>query len=168
MENTEDMIGGGKYDMSTYIGYLKIKNNGMKIIPGDIDNKIIKNRDNILNHLNKVLSGGKQLKEKNIEKYIRALGGKYIRNDMCISGNNSHCRDGKNVSVGGARKLIEYVNDNDIIDKFRDLAPVLYTKMYGTIKKGGKDYTYKYKDELFGGDIALDELRQELEIIRKN
>jgi hypothetical protein len=164
----QDMIGGGKYDTSTYIGYLKIKNDAMKIIPGKIDNKIIKNRDNILNHLNNVLSGGKELKEKNIETYFRALGGKYIRNDMCLSGNNDKCQSGKKVSMVGAQRLIEVVNNKyDIDDKFKVNAPVLYSRIYNNkIKKGGMDYTYKYQKLLYGGN--LDELRQEIEEIRKN
>jgi hypothetical protein len=71
---------------NTYIGYLKVKNGGIKIIPGEKDNKIISNRDKILNHLNLVLSGGTKLKEKYIEKYFKALEGKYVRGNI----NNIH------------------------------------------------------------------------------
>ena len=180
------MEGGGKFDKSTYIGYLKIKNGGMKILPGKLDNKILKNRNNILGHLNKVLSGGKVLKDKNIDRYIKALGGKYIRNDMCISGDITNCKKGKNVSIGGAKKLIKLANDHDVINKFKRSAPVLYNKLYDN-KKGGMNYTFKYKDVMYGGeyvedkeldqlridinrtpdDVKLNILRQEIEELRR-
>ena len=41
----------GEYDNTTYIGYLKRKNGGIKIVGGKEDNLILKNRDYILNEL---------------------------------------------------------------------------------------------------------------------
>ena len=41
MDTTENMTGGASYNKDTYIGYLKLKNGGMKVIPGDVDNQII-------------------------------------------------------------------------------------------------------------------------------
>jgi len=79
MDTTDNMLGGGEYNKDTYIGYLKMKKGGMKVIPGDIDKQIITKRNNILGKLEDVIYGGDKLKEKNIEKYFKALGGKYIR-----------------------------------------------------------------------------------------
>ena len=45
-----------KYNKDTYIGYLKMKNGGMKIIPGENDNNIVARRDKILKHLELGLS----------------------------------------------------------------------------------------------------------------
>jgi hypothetical protein len=48
MDTTENMTGGTSYSKDTYIGYLKLKNGGMKVIPGDMDKQIIQKRNNIL------------------------------------------------------------------------------------------------------------------------
>ena len=55
----------------TYIGHIKSKNGGIKVIPGQKDDIIITRRNKILNHLDAVLSGGKSLKDKNI--YIQNI-----------------------------------------------------------------------------------------------
>jgi len=132
METSETMIGGATYNKDTYIGYLKLKKGGMKVIPGDMDDNIIQKRNNILMKLEKVLSGGKSLKEKNLEKYFKALGGKYIRNDICISGDLSNCKKGKKVSLGGANKLMNIASNkfsSSVIEStFKGAAPVLYQK----------------------------------------
>ena len=142
MDTTENMTGGATYNNDTYIGYLKLKNGGMKVIPGDMDNQIIQKRNNILSKLEKVLSGGDKLKEKNIEKYFKALGGKYIRNDMCISGNTSACKKGKQASIGGANKLMELASAKYTPEllktKFKGSAPVLYQK-YKKINNSGNN-----------------------------
>jgi len=49
METTENMLGGAIYNKDTYIGYLKVKKGGMKVVQGEIDNKIISKRNKILN-----------------------------------------------------------------------------------------------------------------------
>jgi hypothetical protein len=75
-----------EYDASTYIGYLKRKNGGFKIVSGKEDNRIIKNRDYIL----KELLGGLKENKINISRlpeYFSALEGKYIRNLMQGSSN---------------------------------------------------------------------------------
>jgi hypothetical protein len=41
----------GGYNKDTYIGHLKLKNGGMKIVEGEEDNKIIEERNTILKHL---------------------------------------------------------------------------------------------------------------------
>jgi hypothetical protein len=147
MENITQLTGGSKYNKDTYIGYIKEKNGGMKVIPGDVDNKIIEKRDKILGHLNLVLSGGKRLKEKNIKKYFQALGGKYIRNDICISGDNSNCKNGRNVAIGGAHKLLKLVAKKKLpvdqaLQTFKGSAPKLYEKLETKIKGGYKAYNY--------------------------
>ena len=147
MENISQLTGGSKYSKDTYIGYIKEKNGGMKVIPGDVDNKIIEKRDKILGHLNLVLSGGKRLKEKNIKKYFQALGGKYIRNDICISGDNSNCKNGRNVAIGGAHKLLKLVAKKKLpvdqaLETFKGSAPKLYEKLETKIKGGYKAYNY--------------------------
>jgi hypothetical protein len=48
-----------EYNKSTYIGYLKMKKGGMKIIPGEMDTNIINERNKILSHLDLVLGGQK-------------------------------------------------------------------------------------------------------------
>ena len=53
MDTTENMTGGVSYNKDTYIGYLKLKNGGMKVIPGDLDNQIIQKRNNILSNRNR-------------------------------------------------------------------------------------------------------------------
>ena len=156
MDTTENMTCGATYNNDTYIGYLKLKNGGMKVIPGDMDNQIIQKRNNILSKLEKVLSGGDKLKEKNIEKYFKALGGKYIRNDMCISGNTSACKKGKQASIGGANKLMDLASAKYTPEllktKFKGSAPVLYQKYKkinnsgdnSRIAPGGYDREYNY------------------------
>ena len=178
-----------KYNKDTYIGFLKMKKGGMKIIPGNKDEKIIATRNKILEHLESVLSGGKRLKEKNIKKYFKALGGKYIRNDMCISGDNSNCKGGKNISVVGAHKLLKLISKKNLpldtaLETFKGSAPELYEKLENKIKggykavsydsdsskssKGGGDY---YPNEMYGGNLELsnnniNNLRQEILNIR--
>jgi hypothetical protein len=138
MENN-NLIGGSTYDKSTYIGHLKLNNGGMKVIKGKTDDKIIKNRDKILSNLNKVLSGGKKLKDHKLEKYFNALNGQYIRNDMCID--NIKCKYQKDVSIGGAHKLLKLVKQtyediNPILERFKTSAPILYERLEYKINGG--------------------------------
>jgi hypothetical protein len=137
MSNTEPI-----YDKNTYIGYLKLMNGGMRIIPGDIDTKIINNRDKILEHLHLVFSGGKKLKEKNLEKYFKALGGKYMRQKLDKS---NKIEGGSHKVLYDTNKLIELsVKKNHNMDKlfnlFKDSAPQLYDKLDRVISiSGGTD-----------------------------
>jgi hypothetical protein len=177
METTEDMLGGGSYNKDTYIGYLKMKKGGMKVVPGDLDNSIISKRNNILAKLEKVLMGGDKLKEKNIDKYFKALGGKYIRNDMCISGDLAKCKLGKKVSMGGAKKLMDLGSSKytpELLEhKFKGAAPVLYEKFINrtnnngnrlSTRKGGYHSDVDYNDNLpYGGsDMELENLRNDI------
>jgi len=118
-----------EYDTSTYIGYLKRKNGGFKIIGGEEDNRIIKNRD----HLLKELLGGLKENKLNISRlpeYFLALEGKYIRNIMQGSGN---------IDAIEARQRTKKITEKTIKggfklygDKVKNIleinAPVLYKK----------------------------------------
>jgi hypothetical protein len=130
-----------EYDTSTYIGFLKRKNGGFKIVGGDQDNKIIKNRDYIL----KELIGG--LKDNNLNisrlpEYFSALEGKYIRNLM----------KGPNDTIAiVARQRTKKITEKTIKggykqygDKVKNIleihAPVLYKKFEKKfkVKRGGR------------------------------
>jgi hypothetical protein len=156
MDITNNLEGGSFSDSEkykdAYIGHVKVKNGNIKIIPGGKDVRILETRDKILGHLHKVLSGGKRLKEKNITKYFKALGGKYIRNDLCITGDNSNCKGGRNVSVDGAHKLLKLINKknlpiNSALETFKGSAPELYEKLETKIKGGYKAIGYKSENE---------------------
>jgi len=175
-----------KYNKSTYIGHIKMKNGGMKIIADEIDSKIIEKRNKILSHLDNVLSGGGKLKEKHIEKYFRALGGKYIRNDICTSGNTFHCDEGKNITITGADKLLKLSSKNNlpigpVLKIFKGSAPTLYEKLEMKIlggKRGGNKKIESESDDnygMLGGaetnnqnlfEIELNKLREEIALIR--
>jgi len=134
----------GKYNKDTYIGHFKLKNGGMKIIDDSTDKKILKNRNKILKHLEKVLTGGKSLKDKNIEKYFKALDGKYIRNEICTSGESRGCKKGQNVVIGGAHKLLKLAAKNNldlekVLNKFKGSAPTLYKKLENKISGGNNN-----------------------------
>ena len=177
-----------------YIGHIKSKDGGIKVIPGNKDNRILEKRNKILNHLEIVLSGGKSLKEKNIPTYFKALGGKYIRNDMCITGDSYDCKGGQNVSISGAHKLLKLSKKKElpmdqILDTFKKSAPVLYKKFESNIEggkyslPGGKNITRDYNkdydsrinydsrrnyDNYRGGTDSLEliKLREEINQIR--
>ena len=124
-----------QYDKSTYIGYLKKQNGGIKVIPGHKDDKIISNRDRILSHLTSVLSGGVKLKEKNIVKYFKALEGKYIR-DKINNPNNSS--GGSNDLYKDAHKLIKLSLKKELplettLNIFKGSGPELYKKLESKI-----------------------------------
>jgi len=155
MNTTTDLLGGASLNKDTYIGYLKIKNGGMKVIPGDIDNEIINKRNIVLEKLEKVLSGGNKLKEKNLEKYFKALGGKYVRNDMCLSGNIAGCKKAKQLSLGGANKLMELSKDKyskELLEfKFKGAAPVLYEKYINMLNRNNTGGMNRYDINEKGG-----------------
>jgi hypothetical protein len=121
-----------KYNKDTFIGFLKVKKGGMKIVPGDVDDSIISNRNKIINHLKKVFSGGKSLKEKYIRKYFKALGGKYIRADML------GLHDDKKSSIKNADRLLKLTSKKNlplirVLDTFKGSAPSLYKELESKI-----------------------------------
>ena len=133
--------GGDFYDKSTYIGYL-LKNNkgGIKISGGSIDNNIIKKRDFILNQLEDVINKKRELLYNDLEFYIKALEGKYIRNKMCPS-QNQDCQDAMMLVKKTLRKLLIKAMSNfkdlqeDILNIVKTNAPKLYKLYGGKIKK---------------------------------
>ena len=127
------MSNESKYSKNTFIGYLKMKKGGMKIIPGEIDDKIISKRNEIITHLKNVLSGGKNLKEKNIKVYFKALGGKYVRSDVLGVPKE------KESALRNVDKLLKLsaknnISLNNILDTFKGSAPSLYTELENKIK----------------------------------
>jgi hypothetical protein len=157
-------MSNSKYDKNTYIGYLKRYNGGMKVIPGDVDNKIIGNRDKILDHLQHVFSGGKKLKQKNIEKYFKALGGKYIRNKMNLP-NENHTSGG--AIVKDTHKLLKLLAKNNhsidhVLDVFKGSAPQLYDKLEskitgGNIRDTESNYSNSSRRGLYRSDGGYDD-----------
>ena len=124
-----------QYDKTTYIGYLKKQNGGIKVIPGHKDDKIISNRDKVLSHLTSVLSGGVKLKEKNIVKYFKALEGKYIRDRMNVPNNPS---GGSKNLYKDAHKLIKLSLKKELplettLNIFKGSGPELYKKLESKI-----------------------------------
>jgi len=143
-----------------YIGNIKSKGDKIKIIPGEKDDRILFKRNKILGHLDKVLSGGKRLKEKNIPKYFQALGGKYIRNDICSTGDLNNCKGGKNATISGAHKLLKLVSKKNLpidnaLESFKGSAPKLYKKLETKIKGGYNAITY---DTNGGGGKIVDSI----------
>jgi hypothetical protein len=146
-----------KYNKNTYIGYLKVQNGGIKVIPGDKDNKIIANRDKILLHLMNVFSGGKKLKEKNIEKYFKALEGKYVRDKIKLP---DSVKGGSKQVLKDTHKLIKltlkkkYPVDT-ILNVFKGAGPKLYSKLESLVgeklhsknSSGGYDSDFSYKSK---------------------
>jgi hypothetical protein len=148
------------YNKNTYIGYLKLQNGGIKVIPGDRDNKIIGNRDKVLTHLTDVFSGGQKLKEKNIEKYFKALEGKYVRGKMNLP---DTVKGGSEQIVKDAHKLIKLsLNKNlpieTVLNKFKGSGPKLYSKLESIIgskiqsknSSGGYESDFSYRSGLSG------------------
>ena len=149
------------YDASTYIGYLKMKNGGFKIVSGKEDNRIIKNRDYIL----KELLGGLKENKLNISRlpeYFSALEGKYIRNVM--QGSN-------NTDAIEARHRIKKITEKTIKggfklygDKVKNIleinAPILYKKFEKKFKVVGgrisKDIDNKLVKEFRKKSVYLD------------
>jgi len=94
----------------------------------------------ILNHLDLVLSNQKKLKEKNIHRYYRALGGNYkIDSDKTI--HNSY----KLFKLG----IKNNINVDTLVNKLKGSAPKLYDKLEEKITRkylrGGEDGPTKKK-----------------------
>jgi hypothetical protein len=95
-------------------------------------------KNSTLNHLDLVLSKQKKLREKNLGKYYRALGGNYkIDSDKSLN-------DSYRLFKLGVKNNIDV---NKLVQKFKGSAPKLYSKLERKIKK-------KY---LKGGIIPDDE-----------
>ena len=150
-----------EYDASTYIGYLKRKNGGFKIVNGKEDNRIIKNRDYIL----KELLGGLKENKLNISRlpeYFSALEGKYIRNVMQGS-NNTDAIEARHRTKKITEKTIKG-GFNLYGDKVKNIleinAPILYKKFEKKFKVVGgkisKDINGKLAEEFRKKSVYLD------------
>jgi hypothetical protein len=134
----DTFTGGAEHNDSTYIGFLKIKNGGIKIIKGGIDTKIIKSRDYVL----KELSGGLKRNELPISRfpeYFSALEGKYVRNVMCGSGRDT-CIDARKRVKKITEKVIKggmKLYGDKVKHMFEINAPILYKKFEHNFKRGG-------------------------------
>jgi hypothetical protein len=125
-----------KYDKKTYIGYL-IKNHkgGFKIIEGKEDSNILEERDRILQELESVINSKTNLMYEDLEYYIKALEGKYIRNKICTN-DNPNCNIAMVIVKKTLRKLLKKAMSDfkdlqqEILTIVRKNAPGLY-KIYG-------------------------------------
>lgn len=80
----------------------------------------------ILNHLDLVLSNQKNLKEKNIHKYYKALGGNYK-----IDSNKTIYDSYKLFKLG----VKNNINPNRLVNKLKGSAPKLYYKLKKKLQK---------------------------------
>lgn len=160
-ETYNKFTGGAEYNKNTYIGHLKIKNGGMKIIKDEHDKLIGKERNIVLKHLYDSLKGG-NLDHTNIELYYKALEGGFIRALMCPGDNNSAtCELANYNNEKSAYKLSKHAlkgGNFKVLKTFKHNAPKLYQhlKGFGQIKKL-KYKRDKYQNRLSdGGSVKTD------------
>jgi hypothetical protein len=128
----------GGYNKDTYIGYLKLKNGGMKIVEGDEDNKIIEERNTILKHLVETINKTLPLMNEYLILYAKALEGKYIRNHICKLDNNDDCKNEIETVKKISKKLIKkalQLKMYNILSIYKEHAPKLTNAMQKKIKK---------------------------------
>ena len=102
-----------KYNQSTYIGFLKMKKGGMKIIPGEKDDLIIKIEDKMFIYI----TGVKTLAFSNtyIPKYL-THNKKYRSSDV----NDLEISKYDKYSIGGLIKIIEGLElDINLVEEFK-------------------------------------------------
>lgn len=160
-ETYNKFTGGAEYNKNTYIGHLKIKNGGMKIIKDDHDKLIGKERNIVLKHLHDSLNGG-NLDHTNIELYYKALEGGYIRALMCPGGNDSEtCKNANYNNLKAGYKLSKHALKNgnfQALKTFKHNAP----KLYQNLKDSGQVKRLKYKRDKYlnrlsdGGSVKSD------------
>ena len=98
-------------------------------------------KNNILNHLDSVLSNKKKLKEKNLNKYFKVLGGNYkIDSDKTI-------HDSYKLFKLGVKNNI---NVDTLVNKFKGSAPKLYDKLESKITK--KYFNHSESSNFSGGE----------------
>jgi DNA-binding transcriptional ArsR family regulator len=158
-ETYNKFTGGAEYNKDTFIGHLKIKKGGMKIIKGEEDNNIKKERNIVLEHLHKSLKGG-ELDHNNLELYYKALEGGYIRNLMCPT-NSSTCSNFIKNNNMAAYKLSKHAlkaGNFNTLKTFKYNAP----KLYNNLKGAGHIKKLKYKRDKYqnrltdGGSVKSD------------
>ena len=153
--NESEFAGGAEYNKETYIGHLKLKHGGMKIIRDAHDKQIGKERNVVLKHLHETLKGG-NLDHNNIDLYYKALEGGFIRALICPGHNNSAtCQKANYHNQKSAYKLSKHAlkgGNHTVLKTFKTSAPKLYQhlKDAGDIKKL-KAKRDKYKNRLTDG-----------------
>ena len=162
------------YNKNTYIGHLKIKNGGMKIIKDEHDKLIGKERNIVLKHLHDSLKGG-NLDHTNIELYYKALEGGFIRALMCPGNNNdATCELANYNNEKSAYKLSKHAlkgGNLKVLKTFKHNAP----KLYQHLKGSGQIKKLKYKRDKYqnrlsdGGSVKSDSsLSEHLSNLRNN
>jgi hypothetical protein len=160
-ETFNNLTGGAEYNKNTYIGHLKIKKGGMKIIRDHHDKLIGKERNLVLQHLHSSLTGGK-LDINNIQLYYKALEGGFIRALMCpahISKQNCQLAN-KNHEMAAYKLSKNALKGGNFytLKTFKTNAP----KLYQHLKGGGKIKRLKYKRDKYqnrlsdGGSVKSD------------
>jgi hypothetical protein len=171
-ETYNKFTGGAEYNKDTYIGHLKLKNGGMKIVKGDDDDRIKKERNIVLEHLHKSLNGGK-IDADNLPTYYKALEGGYIRNLICPTDSKT-CSNFIDNNKMAAYKLSKNALKNgyaNTLKTFKQNAPKLYKNLKDSdyIKKL-KYKRDKYLNRLSDGGSAKsdDSLSEHLSNLRNN
>ena len=139
------------YDKDTYIGHLKIKKGGMKIIGGTEDDNINQNREKVLDHLNDTLDNKINIDPNNIPNYYKALEGTYVRSLICPDDNDEDCQNKVDYAVKHGYKLSKLLAKKLKIkskDYLKENAPKLYqqikeSKYWPKIKELAKKYGAK-------------------------
>jgi len=153
--------GGSKsvYHGGTYIGHLKLKNGGMKIVGGTEDDAINEQREKVLDDLKDVLNGGTDINPNNIPNYYKALEGTYIRSLICPDDNDIECQMKVEYAVKHGYKLSKLLAKKlkaNSKEYLKQNAPKLYQQIkeseyYPKIKK----YIKKYGDKAVEAGINL-------------
>jgi hypothetical protein len=171
-ETYNKFTGGAEYNKDTYIGHLKLKNGGMKIVKSSDDDRIKKERNIVLEHLHKSLNGGK-IDGGNLPTYYKALEGGYIRNLICPTDSKT-CSNFINNNKMAAYKLSKNALKNgyaNTLKTFKQNAP----KLYKNLKDSDFIKKLKYKRDKYlnrlsdGGSTKSDgSLSEHLSNLRNN
>jgi len=155
----------GGYNKDTYIGYLKIKNGGMKIVDGTEDEEIIEERNIILKHLVEIINDTLPLVNEYIILYAKALEGKYIRNHICKLSEND-CKNEIDTVIKISKKLLKKaikLKMYNVLYIFNENAPKLSIGLKKYIKKLIKKYKITHeKLEEYPEELKNTEYSEEL------
>ena len=139
------------YHGGTHIGHLKLKNGGMKIIAGKIDDAINEERERVLNDLNDTIKYKTDINPNNIPNYYKALEGTYVRSLICPDDNDEECQKKVDYAVKHGYKLSKMLAKKLKIkskDYLKENAPKLYQQIkeseyWPKIKELAKKYGAK-------------------------
>lgn len=145
--------GGSKsvYHGGTHIGHLKLKNGGMKIVAGKVDDAINEERERVLNDLNDTIKHKTDVDPTNIPNYYKALEGTYVRSLICPDDNDEECQEKVDYAVKHGYKLSKMLAKKLKIkskDYLKENAPKLYQQIkeseyWPKIKELAKKYGLK-------------------------